>query len=128
VVLVAVEVTDLIFAVDSIPAIFAITRDPFIVYTSNVFAILGLRVLYFLLAHAVTKLRYLKPALAVVLVFVGGKMLASELYKVPVLLSLAFIATALTVATVASVLRNRRDAGAAPGGEPAVAPTETGAH
>jgi tellurite resistance protein TerC len=76
-----VETTDLIFAVDSIPAIFAITGDPFLVFTSNVFAILGLRSLYFALAGAVRKFRYLQPALAVVLLLVGAKMLAAHPLK-----------------------------------------------
>src|SRR5688572_23542789 len=87
-VLLLVESTDLIFAVDSIPAIFAVTEDPFIVYTSNVFAILGLRSLYFLLAGVVDKFYYLKLGLSVVLVFVGIKMVMVDLYKIPVGLSL----------------------------------------
>ena len=95
VVLVLVETTDLIFAVDSIPAIFAITQDPFIVYTSNIFAILGLRALYFLLAGVIHRFHYLKLGLSVVLVFVGAKMLASDLYKVPVGVSLGVIALVL---------------------------------
>jgi tellurite resistance protein TerC len=117
VVLILVETTDLIFAVDSIPAIFAITDDPFIVYTSNVFAILGLRSLYFLLAGVVQKFVYLKTGLAVVLMFVGVKMLLADVYKVPVALSLGFIALVLTISIVASLLRARREA--APPGEPA---------
>lgn len=102
--LVVVEVTDLIFAIDSIPAIFAVTRDPFIVYTSNVFAILGLRSLYFLLAGVVDRFHLLKYGLAAILVFVGGKMIASDLYHVPTALSLGFIATALIISVVASLL------------------------
>lgn len=101
-VLALVEVTDLIFAVDSIPAIFAITQEPFIVYTSNVFAILGLRALYFLLADVVQRLHYLKLALSVVLVFVGVKMLAADVYKVPVGVSLSVILVVLGTATFAS--------------------------
>ncbi|HEY8961140.1 MAG TPA: hypothetical protein VIM57_02980, partial [Luteolibacter sp.] len=81
VVLVLVETTDLIFAVDSIPAIFAITADPFLVFTSNVFAILGLRSLYFALAGMIAKFRYLKPALSLVLMLVGVKMLAAKWLK-----------------------------------------------
>ncbi|GIV95482.1 MAG: membrane protein [Herpetosiphonaceae bacterium] len=104
VVLVLVETTDLIFAVDSIPAIFAITQDPFIVYTSNVFAILGLRALYFLLAGVITKFHYLKLGLSFVLVFVGLKMLLSDVYKVPIALSLAVIALILTASIAASLL------------------------
>ncbi len=103
IVLVLVETTDLIFAVDSIPAIFAITQDPFIVYTSNIFAILGLRALYFLLAGVIHKFHYLKLGLSVVLVFVGAKMLASDLYKVPVGISLGVIALVLTAAVLASL-------------------------
>jgi tellurite resistance protein TerC len=104
VVLVLVETTDLIFAVDSIPAIFAITLDPFIVYTSNIFAILGLRALYFLVAGVIHKFHYLKLGLSMVLVFVGAKMLASDVYKVPVGLSLGVIATLLGGAVAASLL------------------------
>ncbi|MCC6297887.1 MAG: TerC family protein [Anaerolineales bacterium] len=108
VVLLVVESTDLIFAVDSIPAIFAVTQDPFIVYTSNVFAILGLRSLYFLLAGVVDKFHYLKFGLSVVLVFVGVKMLIVDFYKIPVGLSLGVIATILTTSIVASLIRSRR--------------------
>lgn len=89
--LVAVEVTDLIFAVDSIPAIFAVTRDPFIVFTSNIFAILGLRSLYFVLAGIISRFSLLKIGLALVLVFVGGKMLLLEVVKIPIVASLAVI-------------------------------------
>ncbi len=83
-VLLLVESTDVLFAVDSIPAIFAVTLDPFIIYTSNVFAILGLRALYFILASAIPKFRYLRPGLALILVFVGLKMLVVEVYKIPI--------------------------------------------
>jgi len=115
-VLLIVESTDLVFAVDSIPAIFAVTEDPFIVYTSNVFAILGLRSLYFLLAGVMHKFHYLKLGLSAVLTFVGVKMLVPELselvagisYKIPTLLSLAVVAAILVVAVVASLLRARR--------------------
>jgi tellurite resistance protein TerC len=89
--LVAVEVTDLIFAVDSIPAIFAVTRDPFIVFTSNIFAILGLRSLYFVLAGIISRFTLLKVGLALVLVFVGAKMLLLEVVKIPIAASLAVI-------------------------------------
>jgi tellurite resistance protein TerC len=92
-VLAAIEATDLVFAVDSIPAIFAVTQDPFIVYTSNIFAILGLRAMYFLLADVVTRFEYLKVGLALVLVFVGAKMLVADVYKVPTLVSLLMVAT-----------------------------------
>ena len=102
-VLIVVETTDLIFALDSIPAIFAITDEPFLVYTSNVCAILGLRSLYFLLAGVVDKFHYLKPALSLILVWVGTKMLISEIYHVPTLVSLAVIGVILTGAIVASL-------------------------
>jgi tellurite resistance protein TerC len=107
-VLLIVESTDLIFAVDSIPAIFAVTDDPFIVYTSNVFAILGLRSLYFLLAGVVDKFYYLKLGLSAVLVFVGIKMVMADIYKIPIGLSLAVIASILTVSIIASLRRARR--------------------
>ena len=107
-VLLLIESTDLLFAVDSIPAIYAITDDPFIVFTSNVFAILGLRSLYFVLAGYLAGLRYLKPGLAAVLIFVGAKMLLSDVYKVPPAVSLAVIVTILTLAFVASI-RTRLD-------------------
>jgi tellurite resistance protein TerC len=103
--LVAVEVTDLIFAVDSIPAIFAITSDPFIVFTSNIFAILGLRSLYFLLAGVITKFAYLKVGLSFVLIFVGAKMLLMDVYKVPIAASLGIIATILGLSVVVSLFR-----------------------
>ncbi len=102
VVLVLVETTDLIFAVDSIPAIFAITQEPFIVYSSNVFAILGLRALYFLLVDVIHRFHYLKVGLSVVLVFVGLQMLAVALDKVPIGASLGFIVFVLGAATAAS--------------------------
>jgi tellurite resistance protein TerC len=108
IVLLVVESTDVVFAVDSIPAIFAVTTDPFLVYTSNVFAILGLRSLYFLLAGALDKFYYLKPALAIILSFVGVKMLVSSLYKIPVGVSLGVIAGVLTVAIVGSLVRAKR--------------------
>jgi len=116
-VLVLIEITDLVFAVDSIPAIFAITRDPFIVFTSNIFAILGLRALYFCISGFVARLRYLKVGLALVLVFVAVKMLISEFYKVPIGLSLAVVAALLGGATVASLAAPVRAPAAIPGGE-----------
>src|SRR5262249_12756034 len=97
-VLLIVESTDLVFAVDSIPAIFAVTSDPFLVYTSNVFAILGLRSLYFVLAGVIDKFHYLKLGLSVVLSFVGVKMLIVDLYKIPTLISLAVVIGVLAVA------------------------------
>jgi TerC family integral membrane protein len=109
-VLVMVESTDLVFAVDSIPAIFAITRDPFIVYTSNVLAILGLRSLYFLLAGVIQRFRFLKLGLSVVLVFVGVKMVFSDVVKIPIGLSLGVITVVLAVAIVASLRNGPRPA------------------
>lgn len=107
-VLLAIESTDVLFAVDSIPAIFAVTTETFLIYTSNIFAILGLRSLYFVLAGMADKFYYLKAGLSVVLVFVGLKMLVAEWIHVPVALSLAVIAFVLTTAIVASLLRSRR--------------------
>ncbi|MFI5271717.1 MAG: TerC family protein [Ktedonobacterales bacterium] len=107
--LVLVETTDLVFALDSIPAIFSITLDPFIVYTSNVFAILGLRSLYFLLAGAVQRFRYLKYGLAAVLVLVGVKMLIGGIYHMPIVLSLVLIAAFLAASIVASLVLSARD-------------------
>ena len=109
VVLLLVELSDLIFAVDSIPAIFAVTTDPFIVYTSNVFAILGLRSLYFALAGVMGKFHYLKIGLGVVLAFVGVKMLLSHSpYKIDTLLSLAVVIGILAASIVMSVVRPRK--------------------
>jgi len=102
-VLVLIEISDVIFAVDSIPAIFAITTDPFIVFTSNIFAILGLRALYFLLADMATRFRLLKYDMALVLVFVGAKMLAAEFYKVPIGLALGVVAIIIGSSVVASL-------------------------
>lgn len=102
--LVSVEVTDLVFAVDSIPAIFAVTRDPFIVFTSNIFAILGLRSLYFVLAGTLNRLRYLSVGLASVLMFVGVKMMIVDIYKIPIAVSLAVVALLLAGSAVASLL------------------------
>ncbi len=105
--LVAVEVSDLIFAFDSIPAIFAVTRDPFIVFTSNIFAILGLRSLYFLLAAVIDRFVYLKPALAVVLLFVGAKMMLAEVLEIPIGVSLGVILAVLGGAVGASMAATR---------------------
>ena len=106
-VLVLVETTDIIFAVDSIPAIFAVTQEPFLVFTSNAFAILGLRAMYFLLADLIHRFVYLKAGLAAILVFVGVKMLLLDVYKVPIWLSLAVIAACLSIAVVASLRATR---------------------
>jgi tellurite resistance protein TerC len=110
VVLALVETTDLIFAVDSIPAIFAVTQDTFIIYSSNVFAILGLRALYFLLADVIQRFHYLKLGLSLVLIFVGVKMLAADVYKIPIGLSLGIILLVLASATAASWLWPRSEA------------------
>jgi len=117
--LILVETTDLIFAVDSIPAIFAITTDPFIVFTSNVFAILGLRSLYFALAGAIQKFKYLKKSLAAILALVGVKMLAADLLKMHIGPSfnyymLGMVALILAAGIVASVLAARHDGGSRP--------------
>lgn len=108
-VLLVVESTDIVFAVDSIPAIFAITRDPFIVFTSNVCAILGLRALYFLLEGMMRLFRYLDEGLAVILVFIGMKMLVSEFYKIPTWVALGFVATVLAITVALSLLAERRE-------------------
>ncbi len=106
-VLVVVETTDIIFAVDSIPAIFAVTQEPFLVFTSNAFAILGLRAMYFLLADLIHRFVYLKTGLAAILVLVGVKMLLLDVWKVPIWLSLAGIGTCLGVALIASLRATR---------------------
>lgn len=123
--LIMVEITDLVFAVDSIPAIFAITPDPFIVFTSNIFAILGLRALYFCLAALIAKFRYLKPALIVILAFVGVKLLllsippyldviglaAQKSVKIDPLVSLGVVVALLVAAVIASILRPAKEEG-----------------
>jgi TerC family integral membrane protein len=108
IVLLVIETTDLIFAVDSVPAIFAVSQDPFIVYTSNVFAILGLRSLYFLLAGVVDQFIYLRYGLGIVLGFVGAKMLLSDIYKIPISLSLVVVIGVLSLSVIASLLAQRR--------------------
>ena len=117
-VLIMVEATDVLFALDSIPAIFGITHDPFIVYTSNVCAVLGLRSLYFLLAGVVHRFVYLTPALAIILSFIGAKMLLADVFHIPTVASLGFIGLVLLAATVLSLLVKHRPASA----EPAVGP------
>jgi tellurite resistance protein TerC len=107
--LLTVEFTDLIFAVDSIPAVLAISRDPFIVFTSNVFAILGLRSLYFLLAGVIHRFRYLKIGLSLVLVFVGAKMALVDIFHVPVGISLGVVGLLITGSIVASLLASGRN-------------------
>lgn len=112
-VLLVIESTDLLFAIDSIPAVLVITRDPFLVFTSNVFAILGLRSLYFALAGMMDKFRYLKPALVVLLIVIGVKMLISEWVHISTTWSLCSIAAILGVGVAASLLAGRREAAAA---------------
>lgn len=109
-VLILIEVTDLIFAVDSIPAIFAITTDPFIVFTSNMFAIMGLRALYFLLADVADRFQFLKYGLALVLLFVGAKMLLAYWFHIPVLWSLLVVALILLASILLSLLLSRKQA------------------
>lgn len=107
-VLVFIETTDLIFAVDSIPAILAISNDPFIVYTSNVFAILGLRSLYFALSGIIEKFAYLSYGLAIILMFVGIKMMITDIYKIPILLSLGVIVLVLASSIVLSISKDKK--------------------
>jgi len=102
-VLVMIEVSDLVFAVDSIPAIFAVTTDPFIVFTSNIFAIMGLRALYFLLADLADRFHLLKYGLALVLVFIGGKMLAMPWFHIPVQWSLTIVGSVILVSILLSL-------------------------
>jgi TerC family integral membrane protein len=103
-----IEISDLIFAVDSIPAIFAITTDPFIVFTSNIFAILGLRALYFLLADMADRFHLLKYGLALILVFVGLKMLVASFYKVPIGIALGVVGVILVTSVLASLVATRK--------------------
>ncbi len=107
-VLLAVETTDLVFALDSIPAIFSVTQKPFIVFTSNVFAILGLRSLYFVLANAIEYFRFLKYGLALVLVFIGGKMLAEKWVHISTNVSLAIVAGIIVISILLSVFATRK--------------------
>jgi tellurite resistance protein TerC len=107
-VLLMVETTDLVFAVDSIPAIFSVTSDPFVVFTSNVFAILGLRSLYFVLANAIGYFRYLKIGLSIVLVFIGGKMLLAKWFHIPTVTSLLVVAGIITTSIVYSMIVGRK--------------------
>jgi tellurite resistance protein TerC len=117
--LIVIDVMDLVFAVDSIPAVFAITRDPFIVYTSNICAILGLRSLYFLVAKMITRFIYLKSGLAIVLAFVGAKMLLRDVFEIPTLLSLGFVVGVLGATIVISMIVTRRNNhGASPDSTP----------
>jgi tellurite resistance protein TerC len=108
IVLLVIEVSDIIFAIDSIPAIFAITLDPYIVFTSNIFAILGLRSLYFLLANVIPRFYYLQHALSVILGFVGIKLILANHFKIPLGFSLTLIIMIFIMAIVASVIRDKR--------------------
>jgi tellurite resistance protein TerC len=107
-VLIVIEVADLTFAVDSIPAIFAVTQDPFIIFTSNVFAILGLRSLYFLLARAMTRFHYLHPAMAMILIFIGGRMLLAPWVHLATGVALLVIVLVLGIAILASLLSEKK--------------------
>jgi len=109
-----IELTDVVFAVDSIPAIFAVTQDPFIVFTSNIFAILGLRSIYFLLASVVERFTYLKPSLAAVLIFVGAKMALVDVVKIHPAVSLAVVLAILATGVAATLVTARRTASRAP--------------
>ena len=106
-VLILIEASDVVFAVDSIPAIFAVTTDPFIVFTSNIFAIMGLRALYFLLADMADRFHLLKYGLAIVLVFIGGKMLAAPWFHLPIQWSLAIVGSIILISVVASLAMSR---------------------
>jgi len=105
--LIIIEMTDLVFAMDSIPAVLAITTDPFIVITSNIFAISGLRALYFLISGVIQKFYYLKSGLIVLLLFIGLKMIISEIYEIPTVTSFIIIVLILTVVTTLSILKTR---------------------
>jgi tellurite resistance protein TerC len=113
-VLVAIEGTDLVFAIDSIPAVFAVTRDPFIVFTSNIFAILGLRAMFFMLAGVMDRFEHLKTGLALVLAFVGTKMLLADVYHVPIGVSLAVVASLIGGSVILSLVTSSRRAAREP--------------
>jgi tellurite resistance protein TerC len=128
VVLLVVETTDVVFAVDSIPAILAITQDPFVVCTSNVFAILGLRALYFALAGIMQLFHYLHYGLSAILIFVGVKMLLADVYKVPIGIALGEVAGILLVSVIASVVRSRKVEMVSPTTDPTSSPQPNSAH
>jgi tellurite resistance protein TerC len=107
--LIVIETMDIIFAIDSIPAVFAITRDPFIIYTSNICAVLGLRSLYFLLAKMIHRFVYLKSGVSIVLAFVGAKMMLRDVFEIPTLLSLGFVVGVLGATIVISTIVTRRN-------------------
>ncbi len=121
-VLLVVEATDAVFAFDSIPVIFAITRDPFVVYTSNIFAVLGLRAFYFLLAAVMPRIRYLNAGLSAVLFFIGAEMMAARWVRVPILVSLLVVVSMLTACALASFAAAHREKRAAPGNASAAVP------
>jgi tellurite resistance protein TerC len=108
--LVVVELTDIVFALDSIPAVMSVSKEPFIMITSNIFAILGLRSLYFVLAGAMAKFQYLKIALAILLIMIGAKMIGHHWYKVPHAISLLAIAGIIGAGILASIIATRRSA------------------
>jgi tellurite resistance protein TerC len=126
--LVVVETADVIFAVDSIPAVLAVTTDPFIVYTSNVFALLGMRALYFLLAGAADRVRYLRPGLAVILAAVAVKLLLADVLELPAWTAPAFITAVLSVVAVAAIVSGRRAAAASAPRDRAPAPAPEGSN
>jgi tellurite resistance protein TerC len=107
-VLILVEASDVIFAVDSIPAIFAVTTDPFIVLTANLMAILGLRAMFFLLSGAASKMHYLPYGLGIILVFIGFKMLMLDVFHMPIWISLSFIVIVLTVTAILSIRHSKK--------------------
>ena len=113
-VLLVIDVMDLVFAVDSIPAVFAITQDTFIVYTSNICAILGLRSLYFLLANLMNRFVYLRVGLSIILIFVGMKMILSKLFPIPNYISLVVIVAVLAITICASIFMTRNQPAGAP--------------
>src|SRR5204862_8275594 len=113
-VLLMIETTDVLMAVDSIPAVLGVTEDLFIVYTSNIFAVLGLRALYFVLARALMKFRYLHVGLSLVLIFVGATMLGAHFFKLPTHLSLAVICVLVALTIVISMLKSRGPVGSVP--------------
>ena len=106
--LLLIESSDIVFAVDSIPAILAITTDPFIVYTSNIFAILGLRALFFVVAGMMDVFRYLKLGISVILCFVGVKMLLAHVYKIPIVVSLGVVFGVLVVSILVSLMHKTK--------------------
>ena len=108
-VLLLIEASDVIFAVDSIPAIFAVTTDPFIVFTSNIFAIMGLRALYFLLADMADRFHLLKYGLAIVLIFIGGKMLAAPWFHIPIQWSLSIVGAIILISVILSLTLSQKD-------------------